>query len=60
MAKPNVDTSLCVGCGGCNSFCPYGILDLGDGQAVVVQDLLDRCDGCKLCEDCPEGAITVA
>ncbi|MCK4785203.1 MAG: 4Fe-4S dicluster domain-containing protein, partial [Desulfobacteraceae bacterium] len=46
MAEITIDLSLCVGCGGCNIFCPYGILDLGDGQAVVVTELLENCNEC--------------
>lgn len=60
MTKIVVDLSLCVGCGGCNVFCPYGVLDLDDGHAIVVEELLAQCDECRLCEqECPEKAIKV-
>ena len=60
MAEITIDLSLCVGCGGCNIFCPYGILDLADGQAVVVTELLENCNECRACEEgCPEKAIKV-
>ena len=60
MTKIIIDSSLCVGCGGCNTFCPFGILDLDDGHAMVVEDLLDDCTECGLCEEgCPEKAIKV-
>jgi NAD-dependent dihydropyrimidine dehydrogenase PreA subunit len=60
MTDIKIDLSLCVGCGGCNILCPYGILDLGDGQAVVVTELLENCIECSICEEgCPEKAIKV-
>ncbi len=60
MTKIIIDSSLCVGCGGCNTFCPFVILDLDDGHATVVEDLMDDCIECGLCEaECPEKAIKV-
>jgi NAD-dependent dihydropyrimidine dehydrogenase PreA subunit len=55
-----IDKSLCVGCGGCNEFCPEGILDVNEGLATVVNDLLDKCLECGECEEyCPEKAVKV-
>ncbi len=53
-----IDQEKCNGCGLCVSGCPEGALQLIDGKARLVGDLL--CDGLGACiGSCPEDAISV-
>lgn len=53
---PVIDTSLCIGSGGCVEACPEGVLALIGGQAVAIAPA--RCVGHGLCERvCPMHAI---
>lgn len=53
-----IDHDRCNGCGLCIPNCPEGAIQLIDGKARLVSDLL--CDGLGAClGHCPEGAITV-
>lgn len=53
-----IDEDKCTGCGLCIPNCPEGAIQLIDGKARLVGDLL--CDGLGAClGHCPEGAITV-
>ena len=53
-----IDESKCTGCGLCVPGCPEGALQVIDGKARLVSDLL--CDGLGACiGECPEGAIQV-
>jgi len=51
-----IDKDLCVGCGICESACPFGVISVVDGCAVVG-------DGCTLCgscvETCDSGALKI-
>jgi NAD-dependent dihydropyrimidine dehydrogenase PreA subunit len=54
----SIDQEKCNGCGICVSGCPEGALQVIDGKARLVGDLL--CDGLGAClKSCPEDAITV-
>ena len=54
----NIDHEKCNGCGVCVSGCPEGALQVIDGKARLVGDLL--CDGLGAClKSCPEDAIFV-
>ncbi len=54
---PDIDTSLCIGCGACTTACPEGdILQLINHKAVLVTPT--KCVGHGECEVvCPMGAI---
>ena len=53
-----IDQEKCTGCGLCVPDCPEGALQVIDGKARLVGDLL--CDGLGACiSTCPENAITV-
>ncbi len=54
----NIDESKCNGCGLCVPNCAEGALQMIDGKARLVSDLM--CDGLGAClGHCPEGAITI-
>ena len=56
MAKVNVDTKLCIGCGTCVKVCPVDVFELKDKLAVIK----GLCMGCSYCEtECPVLAISV-
>jgi NAD-dependent dihydropyrimidine dehydrogenase PreA subunit len=53
-----IDESKCNGCGLCIPSCPEGALQIIDGKARLVSDLM--CDGLGACiGECPEGAIEI-
>jgi NAD-dependent dihydropyrimidine dehydrogenase PreA subunit len=53
-----IDEEKCTGCGLCIPGCPEGALQMIDGKARLVSDLM--CDGLGACiGDCPEGAIEI-
>jgi ferredoxin len=53
-----IDEEKCNGCGNCVPGCPEGALQIIDGKARLVSDLL--CDGLGACiGECPAGAIKV-
>jgi NAD-dependent dihydropyrimidine dehydrogenase PreA subunit len=52
-----INQEKCTGCGQCIPNCPEGALQVIDGKARLVSDLM--CDGLGAClGHCPEGAIT--
>jgi len=53
-----IDEAKCTGCGLCIPGCPEGAIQIIDGKARLVSDLM--CDGLGAClGTCPEDAITV-
>jgi len=53
-----IDEEKCNGCGLCIPGCPEGALQIIDGKARLISDLM--CDGLGACiGECPEGAITI-
>jgi NAD-dependent dihydropyrimidine dehydrogenase PreA subunit len=53
-----IDEDKCTGCALCIPACPEGALQIIDGKARLVSDLM--CDGLGACiGDCPEGAIEI-
>jgi NAD-dependent dihydropyrimidine dehydrogenase PreA subunit len=53
-----IDEEKCNGCGLCIPGCPEGALQIIDGKARLVSDLM--CDGLGACiGECPEGAIEI-
>jgi NAD-dependent dihydropyrimidine dehydrogenase PreA subunit len=54
----NIDDDLCNGCGLCIPNCHEGALQIIDGKARLISELM--CDGLGAClGHCPEGAITI-
>jgi electron transfer flavoprotein alpha subunit len=51
-----VNLEECTGCGNCTSVCPFGLIEIVDGKAVIKE-------GCTLCGACVDacdfGAITI-
>jgi ferredoxin len=53
-----IDEERCNGCGQCVDACAEGALEIRDGKARVIKDLL--CDGFGAClGECPQGALTI-
>ena len=53
-----IDEEKCDGCGLCIPGCPEGALQVIDGKARLVSDLM--CDGLGACiGECPQGAIAI-
>jgi ferredoxin len=53
-----IDEEKCTGCRLCIPNCPEGAIQIIDGRARLISDLL--CDGLGAClGHCPEGAITI-
>lgn len=57
---PEIDMSLCTGCGLCVERCPTHAVEMTAGlRPVIVRP--DDCAYCGLCEEmCPAGAIALA
>lgn len=56
LPLPEIDATLCTGCGRCVDVCPTDALAQKDDKAVLAYP--DQCTYCVECEDiCPEGAI---
>jgi len=56
--RPELDPSLCTGCGLCVEKCAFGALALSDGTMPALDTI--ACEGCALCSFvCPVQAITM-
>ncbi len=54
----SIDAEKCTGCGDCIPMCAEGAVEVVDGSAALLSDIL--CDGLGACLGvCPEDAITV-
>lgn len=50
--------SKCDGCGNCVNVCPFGVLEIRDGKAIVKDSKkCRRCDACM--HACPNKAIKI-
>ncbi len=57
QAMPDIDLSLCDGCGHCVTACHGGGVVLAGGKAKIMESKV--CDYCAVCEAvCPRQAIT--
>ncbi len=53
---PDIDLTVCTGCGLCVELCPPQAVDLVNGQAVITRPA--QCTFCEICESyCPVSAI---
>ncbi|TVQ19126.1 MAG: 4Fe-4S ferredoxin [Spirochaetaceae bacterium] len=53
-----IDEEICVGCGNCVPNCHQGALQIIDGKARLISDLM--CEGIGVCVGhCPTGAMTI-
>jgi ferredoxin len=53
-----IDEDLCIGCGNCVPNCHQGALQIIDGKARLISDLM--CEGIGVCVGhCPTGAMTI-
>ena len=57
-SMPQVDASLCNGCGECVRFCQFNALACVAGRMLIYPELCHSCGGCRLI--CPRDAITEA
>lgn len=56
LELPQIDKTLCNGCGECIDMCPMEAIILKDGVAHIIED---NCSNCRACESiCPNEAIT--
>lgn len=58
VAKINIDTEKCIGCGACADVCPHAVIGINKKTAFLAQK--DRCIECGACgKNCPVNAIHV-
>jgi len=59
LITAEVDEEVCVGCGLCESLCPYGAISMIElnPQKVISETMDVQCQGCGICvASCPIGA----
>ena len=57
---PEIDVSVCTGCGLCVERCPTHAVEMGAGDVRPIIVRPDDCAYCGLCEEmCPVGAIAL-
>ena len=56
MRIPQVDATLCTGCGECAAVCQFHAIVVLSGQTLVFPELCHGCGSCALV--CPDNAIT--
>ena len=59
LITAEVDEELCIGCGLCESLCPYGAISMVEmnPQKIISQTADVQCQGCGMCvASCPIGA----
>ncbi|MFO7680916.1 MAG: ATP-binding protein [Chloroflexota bacterium] len=56
MLIPQVDASVCTGCGKCAAVCQFHAIVVLGGQTLIFPELCHGCGSCALV--CPENAIT--
>jgi ferredoxin len=59
MAKPVVDTNICIGCGACAGTCPEVFELKNDISVVVGPDKCATCDCEAAVSGCPVQAISM-
>jgi MinD superfamily P-loop ATPase containing an inserted ferredoxin domain len=65
MAKVEILSDFCKGCGYCIKVCPQKVFQMGDkanplGYRYVVHLNPEACTGCKVCTAlCPDSALEV-
>lgn len=55
ITVPQVESSLCNGCGLCSDACRFNAIAIAGGKALVFDELCHSCEGCILA--CNDGAI---
>jgi len=61
--RPVLDGDLCIGCAGCASVCPAGVISVVDTDRYTreLEFRWGRCTYCGRCaEVCPEGALSLS
>ena len=53
-----INKKLCAGCGNCVEACPFEVLKIKNGKAVVAKP--EKCQKCGACMSvCPNNAIKI-
>jgi len=52
---PQIDETLCTGCGACSDVCKFNAIAVSGGKAMLFDELCHSCGGCLLA--CQQGAM---